>query len=378
MGVDQELLKLDQAILLLLVRQVMRRDDVELLGWELHTLSSLLGAAALSTVHRLSGTARVGGERCPWSLILKILARPSGAAAVAGWDREIAAFRSGLLEDLPRGLVAPRCFGIDERSEAIWIWMEDVAQADGGGRWPVARFGLAARHLGRFSGRSLAEQPLPDAPWLSRALLRGRIDQNADFWDGRLQVNDDALLEQIFPGGLIERARQVWDERHQLLDLLDRLPQTLVHGDADRRNLFTRRDTDGEEETAAIDWAWMWVAAVGWDLANLVVASALWYEAEIGDLPVLAETCLAGYFAGLADAGWMGDARLVRVGFAVSAALRYGPTGLIGFRLRYPEMGAAASRASGHNPDESAARMGTGQRFVLDLLDAVRDEIGAL
>ena len=47
-------------------------------------------------------------------------------------------------------------------------------EARAAGGWPVARFGLAARHLGRFSGRSLVGHPLPDAPWLSRAVLRGR------------------------------------------------------------------------------------------------------------------------------------------------------------------------------------------------------------
>lgn len=378
MEVNQQVRALDRSTLSPLVRRVLGRDEAELVNWEFRTFSSLLGAAALSTVHQLSGTAQANGEVLPWSLILKILVRPTGAAAMPGWDREILAFRSGLLEDLPKGLAAPRCYAIEERAEAIWIWQEDVATEDGGGHWPMARFALAARHLGRLAGYSLAGQPLPDAPWLGRAVLRGRIDQNADFWEGRLRVDDEALMDRIFPDGLIERARRVWEERHQLLDLLDRLPQTLVHGDADRRNLFARRDADGDEETAAIDWAWMGVAAVGWDLANLVVASALWYEAEIGELPALAEACLAGYCAGLADAGWAGDARLVRVGFAVGAALRYGPTGPIGFRLRYPEMGAAAARAAGHDPGESAARMGAGLRFALDQLDAVRGELAGL
>jgi hypothetical protein len=230
--------------------------------------------------------------------------------------------------------------------------MEDVAREDGGGRWPVARFALAARHLGRFSGRSLVAGPLPDAPWLNRAVLRGRIDQNADFWEGRLRVSDEGLLGQIFPGGLIDRARRVWDERHQLLDLLDRLPQTLVHGDCDRRNLFARRDAAGEEETAAIDWAWLGVAAVGWDLANLVVASALWYEAEIHDLPALAEACLAGYIAGLTDAGSSDDS----IGTSENACV--GPILHLPERIEQLEIGTAIN-------DQDTALLGCELQLVV-------------
>ena len=368
MDVAQQVQSLDRRTLTPLIRQALRRDDAELVRWEYRAIPSLLGAAALSTVYRLSGTARVGGEAQPWSLILKALTRP--IAPVAGWDREVPAFRSGLLDDLPAGLAAPRCFAIEERPEAIWFWQEDVAE-EGNARWPVARFALAARHLGRFSGPSLVAGPLPDAPWLSRATLQGRVDGNAAFWAGQLPVRDQTLLDRLFPADLLDRSRQVWEERHELLALLACLPQTLVHGDADRRNLFARRGPDGAEETVAIDWAWLGVAALGADLVNLVAASALWFQADTDDLPALAEACVPAYGAGLADAGWSGDARLPRVGFAVATALRYGPCGPFAMILQHPER----ARASGY---VLADRMALVQRFAFDQLDAVRGDIAAL
>ncbi len=368
-------LSIDAPTLAPLVRQVVGRDDAELVGWEQHQFQSLLGPAALSKVYRLRGTARAGGEIRPWSIILKALTRPTDPAPV-GWDREILAFRSGLLDDLPAGLAAPRCFAIEERPEAVWLWQEDVA-VEHEAYWPVARFGLAARHLGRFSGRSLLA-PLPEAPWLSRGVLRGRAEGNAAFWAGQATVPDPALRDRIFPAGLLDRARRVWDERYQLLDALDRLPQTLVHGDADRRNFFARRGADGAEETAAIDWAWMGVAALGEDLVNLVAASALWFQAEVRDLPALAEACLDGFAAGLADAGWQGDAHRARVGFAIGAALRFGPLGPFAPMLQYPEMGRAMARSSGYELEDMADRMAAVQRFAFDQLDAVRDDLATL
>lgn len=375
MTIDQQVQDLDRATLAPLVRRALGRDDAELVGWEHRPISSLLGAAALSTVHRLSGTAQVAGATLPWSVILKILARP--AAPPAGWDREILAFRSGLLENLPAGLSAPRCYAIEERPATVWIWQEDVAQ-EGEVRWPLERFALAARHFGRFSRQSLVGHPPPDAPWLSRAVLRGRANHNAAFWAGEVPVPDAALLGRLFPGDLQVRARRVWDERHALLDALDRLPQTVVHGDADRRNLFTRRGADGMEETVAIDWAWLGVAALGEDLVNLVAASTLWFQAEPRDLPVLAEACLAAYGTGLADAGWPGDARLARVGFVVGTALRYGPCGPFVPMLQYTEMARTMASASGYALEDLADRMAAVQQFAFDQLDTVRGDIAAL
>ncbi|HEX5501666.1 MAG TPA: hypothetical protein VFW96_03535 [Thermomicrobiales bacterium] len=376
MDLDQQVRALDRPTLTPLIRRALRHDDAELVTWDHRRIPHLLGDTALSRVYRLTGAARVGGETRSWSLILKALTRPPEAVAAPGWDREIAAFRSGLLDDLPGGLAAPRCFAIEERPEAVWLWQEDVA-GEGDARWSPARFALAARHLGRFSGRSLTG-PLPDAPWLSRGLLRGQADRNADFWDGRIPVRDPALLDQLFPDGLLDRARRVWDERYRLLDALDRLPQTLTHGDADRRNLFARRGRDGEEETVAIDWAWMGVAALGDDLVDLAAGSALWFQADPRDLPALAAACLAGYGAGLADAGWPGDARLARVGFAIGTALHYGPCGPFVFRLRYPELAEALARAEGRGPYETVDRLAAVQRFALDQLDAARGDIAAL
>jgi hypothetical protein len=374
MDIAQQVQALDHRTLTPLIRQALRQDDAELLDWEQRRIPHLLGDAALSRVYRLTGTASVGGETRPWSIILKALTRP--AEPVPGWDREIMAFRSGLLDDLPHGLAAPRCFAIEERPEAVWLWQEDVAE-EGEDRWSPARFALAARHLGRFSGRSLVAGPLPDAPWLNRATLRGRADGNAAFWSGQAPVRDEALRDRLFPADLFARALRVWDERHHLLDALDRLPQALAHGDADRRNLFARRGAGGADETVAIDWAWLGVVPLGTDLVNLVAASALWFQADPHDLPALADACLAGFADGLADAGWRGDARLARVGFALGTALRFGPCGPAAIMLQYPEMARATTGGTRARQEELADRMALVQRFAYDELDAVWDDIAA-
>jgi hypothetical protein len=286
---------------------------------------------------------------------------------VEGWNREVLTYQCGLLSALPAGLAAPRCFDIGEHAGLVWLWLEDVTDQVGR-RWPVARFALAARHLGRLNGTYLAARPLPDYPWLQRTLLRWRVERNIAFWAAFDAARGEPWLRRCWPGDLGARARDLWRRREVLLDLLDRLPQTLVHGDADRRNLFARLGPAGDE-TVAIDWAFTGVAAVGEEVVNLVVASVLWFQADAAALPDLADRCLEGYVAGLADAGWRGDPRLARAGFVVAAALRYGPL-LAGPIAQAGEAGLDGTmRGLGHSADEGLACWAAVRRFTFDRFD---------
>ena len=371
---------IDRAALTGPVRGLLDSDTAEIETWDYDLLYGGLGVAkGISAVYRVTGTACDRGATKPWSLVLKILRGPThgsgpGEDPPTGWDREVRVYRSGLLDDLPAGLVAARCYGIEERPGAAWLWLEDVAD-EIGPHWPIARFALAARHLGRLSGRYLTERPLPDDPWLLlHGLLPSRAAFAAGFWDDFARVRDDPLARRIWPGDLSDRALRLWHERDRVLAAIERLPQSFVHGDADRRNLFARHAAAGEEETVAIDWALAGVLPLGAELPLLVTASVLWaQEVGPGDLGELADSCLAGYVAGLADVGWHGDPRLVEAGFAATAALRHGPlfgaVELVGFT---PEQRAPIMRTMGGSIEEFADRWAAVQRFAFDRLDAVR------
>ena len=385
MNLEAEGLVLDRAALTGPVRCVLGSDSAEIETWRHDLLYGGLGVAiGMSAVYRVTGTARDGGTTKPWSLVLKVLRDPTHGSGPAeaqadGWDREVQVYGSGLLDDLPAGLVAARCYGIEERPGAAWLWLEDVVD-EIGPHWPIARFALAARHLGRLSGRYLTERPLPDDPWLlHHGLLPSRAAFAAGFWDDFARVRDDPLVHRIWPGDLSDRALRLWHERDWVLAAIERLPQSFVHGDADRRNLFARHGAAGEEETVAIDWALAGVLPLGAELPLLVTASVLWaQEVGPGDLTELADSCLAGYVAGLADVGWHGDPRLVEAGFAATAALRHGPLwGAVELVGMTPEERAPIMRTMGGSIEEFADRWAAVQRFAYDRLDAVRGVLEA-
>jgi len=163
-GVDQ-FQGIDQSLLTGLVRQVTRRDAVELLEWRCHHIQGTHNSVATGGVYRVSGAADDRGERLSWSMVLKLVRAPIGGDSPADWNywrREVLAYQSGMLEHLPGGLAAPRLLAVAEYpGEAAGLWLEDLDD-DYGPDWPLSSYGAAARCLGRFNGAYLAGQPIPD------------------------------------------------------------------------------------------------------------------------------------------------------------------------------------------------------------------------
>jgi hypothetical protein len=161
------------------VRAAVGDPRAEPLGWSVEPIGYANMRPHTHGVFRVAGTAPAGGGAQAWSAVLKTARRPpwTGAPTPTGcpphgdcWHREVLAYRAGLLDDLP-GVRAPRCYAIaDQPDGGFWLWIEELVEARGGA-WTVERYGLAARHFGRFGGVYLTGRPLPAHPWLSRARL---------------------------------------------------------------------------------------------------------------------------------------------------------------------------------------------------------------
>jgi hypothetical protein len=316
--------EIDQNMLLPLVRNALDSQTIDGLSW---SCQQLHGGVGLGTaIYRFSGEGHDQGQKVPWSLILKTLCPAEDNADVTAWNyyrREADAYQSGWLDDVPGGLAAPRCFGVfDHQDGTSWIWLEDVAD-DLSSPWSLEHYGLVARHLGQFNGAYLVDQPLPSWSWLSSGWLRKVIENSAPAIPLVRDSLDHVLMRRWLPGDISDSYFRLWEERGVYLDAVDRLPHTLCHLDVFRRNLFARRTADGDYESVAIDWAFAGKGAMGEDLVPLVLASAMFYEIDLDQAQALEEIVFEGYLGGLSDAGWRGDPRQVRLGYAASASLRY-------------------------------------------------------
>src|SRR5215210_4288132 len=232
------------------------------------------GASEGLGLYRVAGLACVGGATHPWALVCKVCAAAHGADPGA-WDypaREVLAYGSGLLAALPRGLVAPRCLAVAAQQDGTTrLWLEAVTDAHPG-PWPLDRYTLVARHLGRFNGAYLAGAPLPAQPWLSREWLRDFVEASGPALaelEHLAGPGGPPLLRQLYPSPVVAELRRLWTERECFFAALDRLPRTFCHHDAFRRNLLHRASPNGAD-LVAIDWAYASNGAVGEELGQLV------------------------------------------------------------------------------------------------------------
>ena len=333
------------------MRQVLLAETARLRDWHAEPLP-YLSVLPGRTLARVAGSAIDANNRAiPWSCIVKIIRTP-GLARERENDsgsREIQAYRSSLLADLPGPLRAPRVLAINEDGNSrTWLWLEELHDVYGR-RWPFEQFAVAARHLGVFNGAYLVSRRLPTAAWLNRWLQYRWAEDHAEL--GRIP-NYEAFLQQLtqepgvqrrFDQTLGPRVLRLLHEQAQFVHILSLLPQTLCHHDAALANLFAQGRADGDLETVAVDWEKIGSGTLGAEIATLVFGTLRRCEFDAERASELDEVVFEGYVAGLREAGWRGAPELARLGYVSAVALRW--TVLVG-TLRSLLEGAEPVRTS--------------------------------
>jgi hypothetical protein len=230
---------------------------------------------------------------------------------------------------------------------------------------------LAVRHLGQFNGAYLAGRPFPQAPELNGQRLRTWLEAHGERVARIAAAPRNPEVRQFWPQPVVDEILRLWEERDAFCTALERLPQTFCHGDAIRRNLFSRRGTDGSEETVAIDWEFAGLMAAGEEAGQTVSVAAALFDVEPDDLPALDEALFEGYLAGLRDAGWRGEERPVRFAYAAHAALRNAFNAVGATRPDEAQL-AAIRQNHGRTWEELAGARAAVRPFLLDRAEEAR------
>ena len=327
---ENRLQTVDRAILTPLVSRALQLEVLDIIEWDYQPVPGGFSheRGEIYGIYRFQGTAQTGSGTTPWSLILKA----TGSAATGGrepsafdyWKREVLVYQSGLLDDLPGDLAAPRCIEIGAYpGEEYWLWLEDVPDLEVE-EWPFEHYGQVARHLGHLNGAYGAPNAMPDLPWLSSGDLRQRLAMAESGIPQLHRLSRHPFFKELLPGNHAERILNLWQARDRLLHLRRQLPVTFCHHDAFRRNLLTQRDSSGRAKTVLIDWTRAGTGVIGEELVSLFAASLRFIAVDCDRIPELEASIFAGYVDGLRESGWRGDPKLARFGFAATAALRCG------------------------------------------------------
>ena len=410
-----DLESLDPALLTPIVRRALgqRAATAQLDTWRIEPIA---GGATGANLYRIAGDAHLPGHiplaPIPWSLVVKRRAPPRDPARAAtdDWRRAPLAYQLGLLPlDAPApGLVAARCHELMHRPDgSIWMWSEDLGPL--AAPWTTEDYVRAARHFGRFNAAPLARGIVPSHPWFFPSFLRYWLDDLMSRWtiatitseawnhplafvsilgdiiEGPLQQPetwDHPLLRAAYSQPVAARALHLWRERHTLLDALDRLPRTLIHGDAHVMNLFRRPRAGGDFDTVAIDWDTIGLGPLGEDAGRLLAAATFTLRDANVDLPHLYRSVLDAYLAGTAEAYTDATVRpssvtpeAVRFAITSTAALAVGlsaaavPAAALSLQLRDTPFRAAVERLTSRTLEDEIPTLARAAYFLLDLAD---------
>lgn len=354
------------ATLPLVARAALADAGAQIVSWEQIPLGWVAIAATTGEITRYRGVTADGRT---WSAILKVLRRPDGSRT-HDWRREADIYASGLLERLPPGIVAPLVYRIDASDGEVSLWLEDVIETDP--VWPLERYAVAARDLGRFNGAYTAGAPIPDVvalpeDWLA-SWVAGRAARATTILADP-SVMGHELVRRVASRDTVARIGSFYARVPELITALDTLPRTLSHLDAWRANLMAR-DRGGTTQTVAIDWSVLGRAPVGQEIAVFVTGARVWLSLPPAEADAIGELAFSSYVGGLRDAGWSADEGQVRFAYTASAALwalAACPISLRRFAL--PEHRGWLERKFGMSLDDAAAPFGRFIEFALRLGD---------
>ena len=307
----EKLKALDPAILSDVVRQDQRDPSFEITDWSVKRLSDK-GIMNPDGLWLFSGEGNHGQETRSWSIVLKILERSEEEALPDNlwyWKRELLMVQSGLLERLPGPVKAPRFYRVEETPAGVWLWQEFV-QSERPDPGTIDDYAFAARQLGLWNGASACGAPLPDEPWFTRQPYRSWYTKANPEVDFQFSLN-----QKYIHGELRRRYDRLWSDRQTFYRVLETLPQIFSFMDSQRRNLFVRKGSTGQEELVIVDWAVCGYGPLGAELCGLIGMSTALMEFPATEVSQLDKAASASYLQGLVESGWSGNPDAVRLAY---------------------------------------------------------------
>ncbi|MEZ5177244.1 MAG: hypothetical protein R2746_02905 [Acidimicrobiales bacterium] len=235
------------------------------------------------------------------------------------WLDEPHVYRCGLDSALPPPLRMPTVHLVDAVDEdLVTIWMEEVTDAE---PWTVERYRHTAAALGALAGRWTGPSAT-DAFDLHRRPMDRLFFGKITHFDLPIQAEDAFWADPPVQEAVDDRHRtdlaRLADAVPTLLAQEAALPSGVCHGDATPHNFHD----PGDGTVVALDWSYGHVGAVGSDLGQLLVGRFEAGEADVADLPAVADAILEGFMDGLRGEGSAATLDQVRTAWALHLAVR--------------------------------------------------------
>ncbi|WP_306432967.1 phosphotransferase [Paenibacillus sp. J23TS9] len=301
-------------------------DEMQLTSWNCKPIGI---SKEESAVFRVCCYLSNNEKTSACTLILKILKKDSSRDQESHyfyWKREALVYRSGILDQLPRVICAPKCYAVTEKDDGSqWVWLEDIDFEPMQHDWTLTHQRKTARLLGSFNGAYLAGTSLPAENFLCHHWMRSWVEACSAYsrpFEEQQQIWEANGMEWIGRNVMWTSYVSNLTRVNGFLENLELLPRVFAHQDVHWDNIFMKQE-DGITSLIAIDWQFASVSGIGEDLGRMFGYALMKNKIPISSLEEYKESLFQSYMQGLREAGWHGDSELVRFGFNVSAGLRF-------------------------------------------------------
>jgi hypothetical protein len=317
--------KIDEEKLRILSNHLLQTDAGFIVEWCCISMGSANRNFVTGGVYRVSGKTDAGaGLSRSWSIILKVVkADPlrDDPTHYNYWRREIMAYESGVLHELPENIVTPICYAIDKKDDgSVWLWLEDLAHDTR--PWEWNDYAYVVGKLGEFHAAYLLGKPLPNFDWVNKHWMRSWIKECYQYRHVPDANNIGYLLSQKRAASILDRFTLFESSIDGCLEALEQLPKTLAHQDFYEQNILLDSGRQEDGKLALIDWQFMSISGIGEDLGRFLGLSVSRGQVPIEQFAMYQELFMSSYLNGLSHAGWHGDENLPRFGCLAAFALR--------------------------------------------------------
>jgi hypothetical protein len=315
------------------VRALLADPFAQVIDFRTTPLAEGAGNPTSAGLWRASGFAHSGTDIIEWSLVVKALTLPpdtrldhDDARFLNYWRREIEAFRSPLLRNLPPGMQTPAYYGdvdLDLTDKHALLFMEDLGSIDRTS-WDVDAYVFAARAFAAWQRPFVSQVPLPDEWWLSDDVARRWVGITESYFNSLVARAGSgfpplaALNLRTCDPAMRPLLRTIY-EPESLLVPLDQLPHVLCHNDANIDNLVIRQTPSGQE-LVMFDIQWTGAAGVGTELGQILCHVPMKAEGQTREQ--IEARVIDEYVKELNVDGIVVTREQVEFGYNASAALR--------------------------------------------------------
>ena len=258
-----------------------------------YTLAPLQGGT-VGGVMKVTGTAKMGADILPFSLVVKTQDKWDRHGDPNCWRREYDLYQSGLADRFPPDLYLPRCLLLEEETAQTRIWMEFVEGATGSNHLHADELASCAERIGRFQANFHREGPR-GLPFLQAFPA---IRSSFDLWYTYIMSKTLATTIQGFPDNIRKLLLDYAAHAEEWLQAVDRLPDTLCQGDVHHDNLILRG-----QDVYLIDWDCAGYGRMGEDAVDVHMEAFVYSSRDTADLPRYRKRILDAYCTGARDRG---------------------------------------------------------------------------